>query len=108
MRRLIHGNNYDFRVVANVREFYIQATDKISLRYSCINNLNSILSELVHEQSNDEQFDNSRWDVTKEQGEEFAKTAVEFLSDEEFRRYLESKLDEDRMAGEWENTKRQR
>ncbi len=106
MRRSIHGDRYDFRVVANVREFYIQATDKTSRRYSCINNLNPILSELVHDQYNDKQFDDSRWDVSKEQGEEFAKTAVEFLSDEGFRQYIERKLDDDRISGEWENTKK--
>ena|SRR3972149_539843 len=108
MRRIIHGNRYDFRIVSNAREFYIQATDKFSLRCSCINNLNPILSELVHEQTYNTQFDNSRWAVSEEEGEGFANTAVEFLSDNGFRLYIESKLDEDRMAGEWENIRRQR
>lgn len=107
MRRFIHGDRYDFCVVANVREFYIQATDKVSLRYSSINNLNPILSELVHDQYNDEKFGDSRWYVSEE-GQDFAKTSVGFLSNEEFRRYIESKLDEDRTLGEWENIKRKR
>ncbi len=108
MRRFIHSDRYDFCVVANVREFYIQATDKASLRHSCINNLNPILSELVHEQYNDAKFGDSRWIVSKEEGQELAQTSVEFLSNEKFRRYIESKLDEDRMLGEWENIKRKK
>ncbi len=108
MRKTIHGGKYDFHVVAKENEFYIQAIDKVSLRYSCINNLNAILSELVHDQDqyNDERFGDSWWEVSREEGERFAKTTVSFLSDKEFCQYIEFKLDEDRLEGEWEHFKR--
>ena len=108
MRKRIHGDKYDFRVVAKENEFFIQAIDKVSLRYSCINNLNAILSELVHDQYNNDRFGDSWWEVSREEGEQFAKTSVESLSNDGFRHYIENKLDEDRTLGEWENIKRKR
>lgn len=105
MRNTIHGSKYNFHVVAKENKFYIQAVDKVSLRYSCINNLNSILSELVHDQYSDKRYSDSCWEVSQEKGEQFAKFLVKTLSSNRFRHYLENKLDEDRTLGEWENIK---
>ena len=43
------------------------------------------------------------WVLTKEDARYLEKTAKQFLSDPSFRNYLERRLDEDRMSGEWEN-----
>jgi hypothetical protein len=70
--------------------------------FACINNLNAVLSEL-NVNVNNPKFSDSTWVVTKDEVSYFEDVAKRFLSDPSFLDYLERKLDEDRLLGEWEN-----
>ena len=102
----IQGRKYNFEVVSqnerNAFYFFIRAICKSTKRVSCINNLNTILSEFNIE-VDDPKFWDSTWVVTREEAYNLEGKAKQFLSDSFFRDYIESHLDEDRMAGEWEN-----
>lgn len=101
----IRGKHYNFEIVSydggHLFCFYIRAICKLTKRTSCINNLNPILSEFGVSQTNPKYVD-SMWEVTEKEAKNFAKTAIGFLSNPTFLSYLEEKLDEDRMEGEWE------
>ncbi|PKP56311.1 MAG: hypothetical protein CVT88_01540 [Candidatus Altiarchaeales archaeon HGW-Altiarchaeales-1] len=101
----IQGEKYNFEIVAENECFYIKAKHKDTGRFSCINNLNIVLSELCGNMGNinDDKFQDSQWIVSKHEIKNFEKTAKELLSDKSFRDYLEEKLNEDRECGEWEN-----
>ena len=104
MRKTVYGNRYNFLVLANDCMFYIRALDKLSLRYSHINNLNSVLSELGVD-AEKEKFGDSFWnDLSRKEVQKFWRISVDFLSDRKFRNYVEEKLDEDQLCGEWENS----
>ena len=102
----IEGRKYSFEVISENEDedlcFFIKAIDKHTGRYSCINNLNAILSEFNIE-IDDPKNEDSMWVLTKEDARHLEKTARQILSDPSFRNYLEKRLDEDRMSGEWEN-----
>jgi len=102
----IQGRKYNFEIVShNGRKdfcFFIRATCKSTKRTSCINNLNTILSEFNVE-LDDPKFWDSAWVVTREEAYNLEDKAKQFLSDSSFRDYIESHLDEDRALGEWEN-----
>lgn len=102
----IQGKRYDFTIVSDYKKpfscFFIKAQCKSTKRFSCINNLNAVLSEF-HIEANDSKFADSIWVVTKNEAHKLVETAKEFLSDPDFLDYLEAKLDEDRELGEWEN-----
>ena len=104
----IQGKKYIFEVDShndNGAEdfcFYIKATCKNTGRFSGINNLNTVLSELGVN-PDDDKFADSSWVVTKDEAHEFVDATKRFLSDSSFLDYLEIKLDEDREAGEWKN-----
>ena len=78
MKKLIKGNNYNF----------------------LINNVNCILSGLCVDGYN-KKFWESDWVITKRQSSKFFKIAVDFLTDEDFKEYVERYLDLDRSLGEW-------
>lgn len=105
MHRKIRGRHYNFEIVSHnggyLFCFHIRATCKFTKRTSCINNLNSILSEFGISQTNPKYVD-SMWEVTEREAKKFVKTTIGFLSNPTFLSYLEGKLDEDRMEGEWE------
>jgi len=101
----ISGEKYNFGIVSENQEFYIEAEDKLTHRFSFINNLNPILSEF-NIKINDRRVSESQWIVLKNQSRTFMNIAKEFLSDKYFRDYLEEKLDEDRICSEWENMKK--
>lgn len=102
----IKGRKYCFEVISENEDedlcFFIKAIDKLTGRYSCINNLNVILSEF-NIGIDDPKIEDSMWVLTKEDTRHLEKTAKQFLSDSSFRNYLEKRLDEDRTLGEWEN-----
>lgn len=104
MKTNIRGQNYDFCVMAGGGKFYIEATHRVSFRFSFINNLNAILSEF-NVSENDERISESQWVVSKKQGALFFKQAKDLLENKDNRGYIEKKLDEDRSCGEWENIK---
>ncbi|MHC1565862.1 MAG: hypothetical protein ACXQS6_06055 [Candidatus Syntropharchaeales archaeon] len=102
----VQGKKYDFEVVAEYEPpvfcFFIEAKCRTTGRFSCINNLNAVLSAFKIE-TDDPKTADSMWVVGKDEIDDFVDTAREFLSDSCFLDYLERCLDEDRMEGEWEN-----
>jgi hypothetical protein len=102
----VAGAKYSFKVVStgerNDFAFFIRATCKTTRRTSCINNLNTVLSELCVD-PDDEKFGDSMWEVTKKEAKHFFNISKEILSDSSYLNYLERQLDTDREAGEWEN-----
>jgi len=102
----IKGRKYSFEVISENGDkdscFFIKAIDKLTGRYSCINNLNVILSEF-NIGIDDPKNEDSMWVLTKEDVRYLRETARQFLLDPSFRNYLERRLDEDRVSGEWEN-----
>ncbi|MCK4673841.1 hypothetical protein KAT67_07650 [candidate division WOR-3 bacterium] len=102
----IEGEKYNYEIVSKNEDedlcFFIRAIDKLTGRFSCINNLNAILSEF-NIGIDDPKVEDSMWVLTKEDVRYLRGTAKQFLSDPSFRNYLERQLDEDRTLGEWEN-----
>jgi len=102
----VQGKKYDFKVVAKYEPpafcFFIEAECRATGRFSCINNLNTVLSAFNIKIDGPKAAE-SMWVVTKDEIDDFIDTAREFLSDSYFLNYLERRLDEDRMEGEWEN-----
>lgn len=101
----IFGSKYRFEIVSyeTVTDcFFIRAKCKFTGRFSCINNLNPILSKFNIDM-NDAKAEDSMWRVTKSEAQNYVAIAKEFLSDTSFLTYLEDQLDEDRRLGEWEN-----
>jgi len=104
MKNVIKGQNYNFCIIADRTKFYIEAIHTTSLRFSFINNLNTILSEF-NISVDDKKVSESQWLVSKRRNKLFFKKATEFLSDKMYRDYIEKKLEEDRECSEWENCK---
>lgn len=102
----IEGEKYNYEIASENEDedlcFFMKAIHKLTGRYSCINNLNAILSEF-NIGIDDPKNEDSMWVLTKEDARHLEKTAKQFLSDPLFRDYLEEQLEEDRMSGEWEN-----
>jgi len=101
---MIQGRKYSFEIVSQ-REgrdycFFLRASSKSSGKTSCINNLNAILSAFSVEME-DPKVADSTWMVTKEEARYFLDTAIQFLTDIASLDYIEKRLDEDRMLGEW-------
>ncbi len=102
----IEGEKYIFEIISQRQGrcfcFFIRAKNKDNYRTSCINNLNPILSEFNIDKDDPKVMD-STWVVTKEEAQYLTNIAKQFLSDKSYLNYIEGKLDEDRMLGEWEN-----
>ena len=106
MTIVIEGGKYSFNILLQ-REggnyhFRLKATSKFTGRTSCINNLNAVLSEFGVDMDDPKVVDSS-WIVVREEAQYYMDTATQFLFDRVFLDYLEERLDEDRMLGEWEN-----
>ena len=102
----IKGQKYNFEIASyNGKEdfcFFIRAICKSTRRFSCINNLNAILS-VFEIDVNDPKVADSMWVVTESMVYKFVDIMRQFLSDVSCLNYLERQLDEDRTLGEWEN-----
>lgn len=102
----IEGEKYNYEIASENEDedfcFFIKAIHKRTGRYSCINNLNAILSEF-NIGIDDPKVEDSMWPVTRKDARYLEKTAKHILSDPSFRDYLERQLDDDRTFGEWEN-----
>ena len=105
MKKLINGRNYKFTIHwFNGNDdfcFYIEAKHKRSHRHSFINNVNCILSGLNINDINDNKVSESQWVVTKKEAIKLSHKAYNFLTDDDFREYVERYLDLDREIGEW-------
>ncbi len=106
------GNKYNFEIIykefnKNGCSWTLKAICKKMNCYSGINNLNSVLSELgVNEDAGCGKFEDSFWwEVSKREMKKFNRIAKSFLTNEKYLKYLENKLDEDRIQGEWENVR---
>lgn len=103
----ISGRRYNFEIETEkgrrYSTFSIRAISTDSGKFSSINNLNAILSELGIEGDNPK-FDDSSWVLTNKEAHEFENLIIEGLSSPSFIYYLEGKLDEDRSCGEWANS----
>lgn len=104
MKAIIKGQNYNFCVVVDEAEFYIEAIHLTSMKFSFINNLNAILSNF-NISIDDKKVSESQWVISKEQGRLFFKEAIKSLLDKTYRDYIEKRLDDDRRYSEWENRK---
>jgi|SRR3990167_8957764 len=107
-KSVFEGERYNFEVVSEDGKkdvlFYIRAMCKTTKRTSCINNLNTVLSEFgIEIEQVSPRYEDSTWIITKEEADYFVKTAKEFLLAQSFMSYLERQVDKDRECGEWEN-----
>jgi len=106
MKTQIQGNNYNYEILSNNNTetncFCIRAICKSNGRFSCINNLNTVLSELNVDYE-DPKYVDSFWIIPEDEAKRFNEMSYQFLTDPGFVEYLEKRLDEDRMCGEWED-----
>lgn len=104
------GNRYFFEVesaqIAEGFVFTITAIDLKSGKRSHVNNLNGILSGFDFDED-DLRFEESSWLLSTEEIEEFEVRAGGMLRSKYQLRQIESTLDEDRMLGEWSNTRQE-
>lgn len=102
------GDRYLFEVesapVAKGFAFVITAIDRSSGRRSHVNNLNGILSEFDLDED-DPRAEESSWRASTKEIEQFQVRAGEILRSKYQLKQIESTLDEDRMLGEWSNTR---
>jgi len=102
----LSGKRYNFEIITENSDVYsdfsIRAISQDLRRYSSINNLNVILAEFDIA-FDDPKFADSSWTLTQEEVNHLEEIAVQLFSSSHFLTFLEGKLDEDRMAGEWEN-----
>jgi len=102
----INGNRYNFELSFDETQkevlFIIRAICKSSGRYSSINNLNAVLTWFGIETVSPK-YEDSTWIITRSEALKFFKGIKHFLGSSYFLSYLENKLDEDRVYGEWEN-----
>lgn len=105
----IEGERYKFKIINEEydnNEFFwtIRAICRKTRRYSGINNLNPILSELKVDFEKDRRFEDScLWEASRKEINIFNKIAKSLVTDKRYLQYLEDKLDEDRSYGEWKN-----
>lgn len=107
MKTVIQGEKYNFEIWTERGRrhstFSIRAISKDTGKYSSINNLNTILATLGVD-SDHPKFADSLWVVTNKEAVKFEELIKSDLDSPFFRHYLEAKLDEDRMEGEWANS----
>lgn len=100
------GINYNFKIIAGKkgkeRIFSIRAVDKLTGRYSSINNLNSVLGELEVDIEDSRYYD-SIWIVKNSEIDRLKSKVQCLFKNPCYLEYLEKCLDEDRECGEWEN-----
>ena len=104
------GDRYLFEVestpMAKGFAFVITAIDRSSGKRSHVNNLNGILSEFDLDED-DPRTEESDWWVSTKEIERFQVRAGEMLRGKYTLKQIESTLDEDRMLGEWSNTRQE-
>ena len=108
----IIGNKYYFRIINETFDdgvcfWTLRAVCKKSKKYSGINNLNSVLGQLIGDEGLDDVTgkyeDSLAWEVTKKEMKKFNRIAKSLVTSDSFLKYLEDKLGDDRSKGEWEN-----
>lgn len=104
---MIRGKRYSFRIISETyngieTNFSILSVDNYTNRYSSINNLNFIMSELKVDPK-DTMYQDSSWTIPREDAEMFSQKIKRILNNSISLRFLESQLDDDRFESEWEN-----
>ncbi len=109
MIRTYTGLKYSFEVESHPMKdkfiFTITAVHKQSKRYSRINTLNQVLAEFKIE-ANNSRMNESEWLLSKRESRDFMKIASHLFNSNKRLRFFDSKLDEDRKCGEWENQRK--
>ncbi len=109
---LIKGNKYNYKIINETFDdevcfWTLRAICKKSKKYSGINNLNTVLGQLLSDKELDNENgkyeDSFAWEVTKKEMKKFNRIAKSLVTSDSFLNYLENKLDEDRSQGEWAN-----
>jgi hypothetical protein len=102
----VKGKRYNFEILSQDNEkdvcFYIRAVCRYTRRTSCINNLNAVLSAF-NVNPLKEKYADSMWEIPKSEANRLFSIGRKILRDRIFLNYLEDKLDEDRLEGEWDN-----
>ena len=115
MVAFFEGIKYNFKIISdrassNKYVWTIRAFCKKDKRYSGINNLNYILSELFDDYEKVEgtgRFEDScGWVVNKNEAKRFTEIMASVLQDNRSLLYLEDKLAEDRCDGDWATDER--
>lgn len=105
------GSRYDFEIRTDsyrrCSTFSVRAISKDNRRYSSINNLNAVLSELGVNADNPK-YEDSLWELGTKEADRLIDVMAVRLSSPRFVRYLECRLDDDRRCGEWANRLRNR
>jgi hypothetical protein len=106
MNKLIEGKEYFLEIVYEPYKhkvlFFIKAKNKLNNSYSYINNLNCILSLFEIDLEN-YLTSESQWYINKNRAKAYLKILIDALNNTDFLTFLEHKLVEDRLCGEWEN-----
>ncbi len=103
----LHGSRYDFIVEATPSNrrflFHLRAIDRATGRWSIINTVNAVMSELLAEKHDpsDLCWSETPWGVTPDDCARLVTTAVQLLTDQNSLERIEAALDEDRAEGEW-------
>lgn len=108
MKQTIQGGGYEFIINCYKHKgkycFYIEAISLKKQTHSFINNMNCILSEL-NTDINNKKTGESQWNISEKKAKLFFTKAIDFISNSNYRNYLEKNLNVDRELGEWNNIK---
>ena len=98
------------RLFKNDGIFFIEAVDKSTRRFSHVTNMNKFLSEIAGDEleldPDDPVFEDSSWLGPNNRVRKWFNNAKDLLKDKKYLQYIERALDDDRLAGEWENNRR--
>ncbi len=103
----LHGSRYDFVVEAAPSNghflFHLRAIDRATGRWSIINSVNAVKSELLAEKHDLSAscWSETLWGVTPDECARLVIKAVQLLTDQYGLERIEAALDEDRAEGEW-------
>ncbi|MCL4550460.1 MAG: hypothetical protein M1495_18065 [Bacteroidetes bacterium] len=99
------GLRYNFLIeLSTLEKYYINiwAKYRLTKQVSPISNLNAIISEIKSENDNRQLYFESTWIFNdKPEAGKIYKKLIELFQTKIFLKYLEDKLDEDRLIGGW-------
>ena len=100
------GEKYLFELEIKPRrkkfDFHLYAIDRRTFHYSNINDLTTVLSWLGIEDE-DPLVEDKCWTISERKMREYRRIICESLKSKNSLTYLEYRLDEDRVCGEWAN-----
>lgn len=86
--------------------FYVKAIDKSTLRSSFVTNMNGLMDEIAGDEFDldNPSIQETNWQGTIFQVRRWFNRARQILNYKKYLPHIEHLLDDDRLAGEWENT----